>query len=68
MQNSDGMKTGELKSVSENLSVGAENKKRVNVNFQDMMTQSSSRARGGRMDLGDGEVNPIGDSELGTDD
>lgn len=59
MKNTEGMNTGELKSVSEDLNVGADRKQQINVDFKDVMTQSSSRARGGRMDLEGGEVNPI---------
>lgn len=53
------MNTGEMPSVTSNLNVGAENKKTILVNTQDVMTQSSSRSRGGRMDLDSGAVNPI---------
>lgn len=53
------MKTGQMPSVSTNMNVGAENKKVINVNPTEMMTQSSSRSRGGRMDLNGGSVQPM---------
>lgn len=68
MQNSNDMKTGELKSVSENLSVGAENKKQVNVDACGLMSRGGSRARIDQMDLSDSELNPIKPSAYGTDD
>ncbi len=51
------MKTGEMPSVTSNLNVGAENKKVIMVDSDEVMTQSNSRSRGGRMDLKDGYVN-----------
>lgn len=51
------METGQMPSVSSNLNVGAENKKVLMVDADEVMTQSSSRSRGGRMDLKDGYVN-----------
>lgn len=60
------MNTGEMPSVTTDLNVGAENKKEILVDPQDMMTQSSSRSRGGRMDIGPGAVNPIKASNKDT--
>lgn len=59
------METGEMPSVSEDLNVNGQYKNEQLVAYQDMMTQSSSRGRGGRMDLAAGEVNPI---KPGTED
>lgn len=53
------MNTGQMPSVSKDLEVNAENKKQINVNGPDVMTQSSSRGRGPFMDLEPGQVNPI---------
>lgn len=53
------MNTGQMPSVTTNTNVNGENKKKILVDSQAMMTQSSSKGRGGRMDLGDGEVNPM---------
>ena len=53
------MNTGQMPSVTSNLNVGAENKKEIFVDYQAMVSQSASKARGGRMDLGDGVVNEI---------
>lgn len=60
------MKTGTMPSTTQVLNVGAENKKVVMVNPQDMMTQSSSASRGGRMDIKPGAVNPIKPSNKDT--
>lgn len=57
---SDEMKTGPMPSVSSDLNVGGERKKVLHVDACEVMTQSSSRSRGGRMDLDPGTVNPIG--------
>lgn len=46
-----------MPSVTSNLNVGAENKKVIMVDSDEVMTQSNSRSRGGRMDLKDGYVN-----------
>mgnify|MGYP003436946632 CR=1 FL=1 len=53
------MNTGQMPSVSTNMNVGAENKKVVYVDPTDLMTQSSSRSRGGRMDINGGAVQPM---------
>ena len=52
------MNTGQMPSVTSELNVGAENKKEIMVDGCEMMLQSSSRSRGGRMDLNGGRVNP----------
>lgn len=52
------MNTGEMPTVSSNLNVGSENKKSVLVDGAELMTQSHSRSRGGRMDLRGGNALP----------
>ena len=48
-----------MPSVSMDRNVGAENKKSMLVNPQDMNSQSASAGRGGYMDLEEGVVNPM---------
>lgn len=51
------METGQMPSVTMNKNVNGENKKVIMVDADEVLTQSSSRSRGGRMDLNDGYVN-----------
>lgn len=60
------METGTMPSVTSNLNVGAENKKSVFIDSQNLMTQSSSKSRGGRMDIKPGAVNLIKPSNRDT--
>lgn len=66
MKNTTNMKTGSLASVTENLNVGAENKKAIFVNGAEISSQSNSLARGGFMDLEPGTVNPINPANRDT--
>lgn len=52
------MNTGQMPSVTSDLNVNAEYKKVIMVDGCEMMTQSHSRSRGGRMDLMEGVANP----------
>jgi hypothetical protein len=52
------MKTGEMPSMSVDMKVNADKKKVIDVNSPEMMLQSNSRSRGGRMDLMGGKVDP----------
>lgn len=57
------MKTGSMPKTTINKDTKAGQQKVINVNGPDMMTQSSSRSRGGYMDLEPGIVAP-GDSQF----
>lgn len=66
MNNSPDMNTGELAKITMVADAKAGTQKTVMVDPQDMMTQSSSGSRGGRMDIKPGAVNPIKPSNRDT--
>lgn len=60
------METGEMPTVTTIKDAKAGTQTTVMVNPQDLMTQSSSGSRGGRMDIKPGAVNPIKPSNRDT--